>query len=332
MDPESEDLLASAATAAGSRQGHAHGPLTPEDDAVPPTSTRSRRDLCPGVLRPWPADDGALVRIRLVGGRVPSVALAGLAEVARAYGDGRLHLTGRANLQLRALPWADPTQSTDPATGPSGGMLPEAVVAAVEATGLLPSRSHELGRNVMVSPFTGLAGGRADLRRVAEELDERLRSDPALADLPGRFLHVLDDGRGDLLGRSADLGLVALDAMSAQLRVGDAWGPVVGLAEAARRLADLATRFLGVRGDGPTAPWHVTELDAPLLAPLPRDPRVPAPGERAAYGPQPGGDHVAVPDGVLEADLVRRLVAPGRELVVTPWHGVVVPDVPGEPG
>ncbi len=322
MDPESEDLLASAATAAGSRQGHAHGPLTPEDHAVPPTSTRSRRDLCPGVLRPWPADDGALVRIRLVGGRVSAAALAGLAQVADEYGDGRLHLTGRANLQLRALPWADPT------TGPSGGALPEEVVAAVEATGLLPSRSHELGRNVMVSPFTGLAGGRADLRPVAEALDEQLRSEPALADLPGRFLHVLDDGRSDLLGRAGDLGLVVLDDRTAQLRVGEAWGPVVGLDEAPQRLAELATQFLGVRGDGPSAPWHVAELDAPLLDAVPRDPRVPAPGERAAYGPQPGGDHVAVPDGVLDADLVRQLVAPGRELVVTPWHGVVVPDAP----
>ncbi|ROR90289.1 nitrite reductase [Nocardioides aurantiacus] len=280
-----------------------------------PTSTRSRRDLCPGVLRPWAADDGALVRVRLVGGRVPAASLAGLAAVARTHGDGRLHLTGRANLQLRALPWSDPTT----------GALPDEVVAAVEATGLLPSRSHELGRNVMVSPFSGLAGGRADLRPVADELDELLRADPALADLPGRFLQVLDDGRGDLVDRGTDLGLVALDERTGQLRVGDAWGPVVTLTEAPRLLVDLAARFLAVRGTGPTAPWHVEELDAPLHPAGPRDPRVPAASERAAYGPQSGGDHVAVPDGVLDADLVDRLVAPGRELVVTPWHGVVVP-------
>ncbi|KQT94270.1 nitrite reductase [Marmoricola sp. Leaf446] len=286
-----------------------------------PTSTRSRRDLCPGVLRPWSADDGALVRVRLVGGRVPAASLAGLAEVARTYGDGRLHLTGRANLQLRALPWADP----------AGGALPDEVVAAVEATGLLPSRTHELGRNVMVSPFSGLAGGRADLRPVADELDALLRADAALADLPGRFLQVLDDGRGDLVDRGTDLGLVALDEHDGQLRVGDAWGPVVALDEAPRRLADLASRFLATRGSGRTAPWHVEELDAPLLAATQRDPRVPAAGARAAYGPQAGGDHVAVPDGVLDRGLVDRLVAPGRELVVTPWHGVVVP-APTSPG
>jgi precorrin-3B synthase len=37
---------------------------------------------------------------------------------------------------------------------------------------------------------------------VATELDERLRADRILARLPGRFLFVLDDGRGDRVGRS----------------------------------------------------------------------------------------------------------------------------------
>ena len=141
-----------------------------------PAAERVRRDLCPGVLRPWPAADGALVRIRLVGGRLSPDELAALSRVAVEHGDGDVHLTGRANLQLRGLP-----SSAD-------GSLPEEVVSAVERTGLLPSRSHELVRNIMVSPLSGHAGGRVDLWPVARELDERLCSDAALSTLAGRFL------------------------------------------------------------------------------------------------------------------------------------------------
>lgn len=244
------------------------------------SSVRSRPDLCPGVFRPWAADDGALVRLRLIGGRISAGSLTALSELAGQYGDGDVHLTSRANLQLRGLP-----------SGSDG--LTDEVVEAIESTGLLPSRSHELVRNVMVSPQTGLSGGRSDLRPVATELDERLCADPVLAELPGRFLFVLDDGRGDLFDRSTDLGLVALDETTAQLRVGShAWGPVVALPDdAARELTSLAKRFLGARGSGP-------------------------------HAARPVG---AAPGGVVDAALATRLAAHGCELVVTPWHGVLVP-------
>ena len=279
---------------------------------MPLPAARTRRDRCPGVLRPWPADDGALARVRLAGGRLPATALAGLAAVSRQYGDGLVHLTGRANLQLRALPW-------------DGDRLPEEVVAAVEATGLLPSRRHELARNLMSSPLSGLAGGRADVRPVVRELDERLCARPNLGDLPGRFLFVLDDGRGDLLGRETDLGAVVLDEATAQLRVGAAWGPVVGLGALAEALVDLADRFLRERGDGPTTPWHVDELDGPLATAVAGDPRMPAPADPPAYGDHGGAMHVAVPDGVLGPDFSAELAGSAHDLVVTPWHGVVVP-------
>jgi precorrin-3B synthase len=281
-----------------------------------PSSTvhpqRSRRDRCPGVFRPWPAGDGGLVRLRLIGGRLTGSSLEALGEVARRYGDGDVHLTRRANLQLRAMPT-------------EGEGLPDEVVEAIAATGLLPSRTHELVRNVMVSPQSGLAGGRTDLRPLAEELDGRLCEDEKLASLPGRFLFVLDDGRGDLVDRTCDLGLVALDETSAQLRVGGDWGPVVPLAEAPAELLELARRFLVVRGGGADAPWHVEELDEPLAPSIDADPRVPLGCPPLPYGTVEGGTHVAVPDGVLDPAGQQRL-APHAELVVTPWHGVLVPD------
>lgn len=311
MDPESEDLLALAVIAARSMPGDAQS-LRPPRMLMPPFPSRTRRDLCPGVLRPWPAEDGALVRVRLVGGRLTAAALIELAAVAASYGDGDLHLTARANLQLRGLPLEH-------------GALPAEVVAAIERTGLLPSRAHDLARNVVVSPLTGLVGGRADLRPVASALDTGLVADPALGGLPGRFLFVLDDGRGDVLDRGVDsgvdLGLVALDANRAQLRHGSTgWGRIVPLADAPAALLDLARRFLDIRGDEVTAPWHVDELPVPLTDDDPRDPRTHVQADPPPYGP----GHVAVPDGVLAPELVRRLTAPNHDLVVTPWRSVVV--------
>lgn len=295
---------------------------------TPPPRRRTRADLCPGVLRPWPADDGALVRLRVPGGRLAPATLSALADVAARYGDGRVHLTSRANLQLRGLPATD-------------GRLDEAVVAQIAATGLLPSATHELVRNIVVSPLTGLAGGRADLRPVTDRLDAGLRADPVLAQLPGRFLFVLDDGRGDVVDRECDLGLVALDPSTAQMRVGSVWSDVAPLAAAAERLLGLARSFVDARGSGPGAPWHVRELDHDLVPAHPADPRLPSPAKPAdpadsanpadsaapgAVGGSPARvEVVAVPDGVLTPGDLARVTAPDvAELVLTPWRGVVV--------
>jgi precorrin-3B synthase len=264
------------------------------------TRTRTRPDQCPGVFRPWAAEDGNLVRLRLAGGLLPARGLRALSEVATSYGDGDVHVTGRANLQLRGL----------------GEITPE-VVAAIEATGLLPSRSHELARNLLSSPQTGLAGGRTDLRPVVAELDRLLCADPRLAALPGRFLFVLDDGRGDLLDRPNDLGLVALDDRFAQLRVGDGWGAVVALDEAPAALLDLARAFLSTR----STQWHVSELPTPLADVAGPDRRLPELAPPLPYGVVPGGEHVPAPDGIVDPVLGTL----DLDLVVTPWRGVLVP-------
>lgn len=273
---------------------------------------RSRPDRCPGIVHPWPAYDGGLVRIRVPGGQVRLSALRALAAVADQYGDGRVRLTGRANLQVRAMPLG------------ADGTLAEPALAALEATGLLPSREHDRVRNVLVSPQTGLTGGRADLRPVLAALDALLLGEPALAALPGRFLLTLDDGRGDLADRHKDLGLVALDGERAQLRVGEAYGDVVALADAPAALAALAHRFLAARGTGPDAAWHVDELAAPLVVPA----GVAAGADVATgplpFGPVPGGEHVAVGDDGLTLSTIAGWTA--GTVVVTPWHGVLIPE------
>lgn len=267
---------------------------------------RTRADLCPGVFRPWPAEDGSLVRLRVPGGQLSRTSLAALVAIAEEYGDGHVHLTSRANLQLRALPTP----------------LPGSFVDAVQAAGLLPHPSHELVRNIMCSPLTGLAGGRADLRPVVAELDERLCATPSSANLPGRFLFVLDDGRGDVVDRPLDLGLVALSADLVQLRLGSrAWGPVVPLGEAAARLAGLALAFLRVRGEGPTAPWHVDELPSTFES-SPRDPRTEVSSAPPAGAVSPAVRVIEVPQGLVHADVLAGI--DGERLVVTPWRSLVV--------
>ncbi|MCT2278209.1 sulfite reductase subunit beta [Micromonospora chalcea] len=286
---------------------------------------RTRRDLCPGLLRPWIADDGALVRVRVPGGIVPTAALCALVEVARAHGDGAVHLTSRANLQVRGLEH-------------DGGRLPETVVADVIATGLVPSTSHELVRNILASPLTGRSGGRADLHPVVAGLDARLRAEPRLTALTGRFLFVLDDGRGDLVSRDLDLGLVALDSDTAQLRAGtSAWGPVIRLDEAAAALTGLAVRFAGLAGDRPDSPWHVDELSgagAALLGTVldrAERTRVSTPPPALGRIVQDDGRvtaHLAAPGGRVDAPLLEEIRALGAdEIVVTPYRTLLVPDL-----
>lgn len=257
------------------------------------------------------------MRLRLIGGRVAASSLRALVDVAEEYGDGRVHVTGRANLQLRGLPSA------------SEGLAAE-VLDAIEATGLLPTRTHELVRNVMASPALDRPDARWDA--VLDELDRLLRADPELAHLPGRFLFVLDDGRGDLIDRSCDLGLVVVAPRECQLRIGDRWGPVVPLDAAPAHLARLAREFVQVRGTGPAAPWHVVELpgwgrvpDTPGSVVLgqtalhPPDPRLPPPA-----GPLPYGErHLAVPEDGLDRAAIEAL--PDVPLIVTPWRGLLLP-------
>ncbi len=286
---------------------------------------RGYPDRDPGVLRPWIARDGALIRLRLVGGQLDSEDLRRVVRLAVARADGAVYLTTRANLQLRGMEHAE------------GQLLPEAV-EEIAQTGLFPAPIHDLVRNIIVSPMTGRVGGRADLRPVARSLDAALCADSELAALPGLFWFSLDDGTGDVMHRSLDVGLVALDADTAQVRVGSTrWDAVVALTDAPALLLELASRFLMVRGSGRSALWHVDELPAKGLEIVEdeyeRDARtlVPLP-EPLGFGPLEQDDgrhavHVEVRDGVLDPSFALALADLAPTVVLTPWRTLVVPDV-----
>lgn len=274
---------------------------------------RTRIDRCPGVSRPWIADDGALVRLRVPGGRWNRVHE--LIEVAEAFGDGAVHLTSRSNVQIRGIEH-------------NATCVPDAFIEAVRSLGFLPSISHELVRNIMMSPLSGVLGGRADLRPIAAQLDDALCREPRLAALSGRFLFVLDDGRGDIAHRRLDLGIVAVSSTRAQLRFGsEGWGEVSSLNKVTDRLIELALRFAEERGTGPAAAWHVDELNRPLAPPMEPDPRVRVRSDPPAFGwlSQDNGKsahHIQVPDGRVTSEFATDL--PGS-VIVTPWQSVVVP-------
>ncbi|WP_051715314.1 cobalamin biosynthesis protein CobG [Streptomyces bikiniensis] len=205
---------------------------------------RERGDACPGALRLHSADDGHLARLRLPAGLLTSRQVEVLADAAEALGDGRISVTSRGNAELRGL---------------AGGCGAELAALLAEA-GLLPSPTHERVRNIVASPASGLDGlGAADVQLWARELDERLCAAPWAAALSGRFLFVLDDGRGDVTGLGGDVTLVAADPGTALLHLGGRTVRVAA-ADAPRAALAAARAFLtAARGAG-TGAWRVREL------------------------------------------------------------------------
>lgn len=286
----------------------------------PTRRVRSGADRCPGLSRPFTAADGAIVRFRLPGGRVSVRAFRAVLRLAADHGQPMVHLTSRGNLQVRGLP--------EP--------LPEETAAAARDTGLIPSSSHELVRNIVCSPMTGLDDvGRADLGELPDALDAALCADPDLAALPGRFLFALDDGRGDVLEQSFDLCYQALDAERGLVLVGDQdRGYPVPAAQAVSVLISLAREFLQVRSRLALPVWRIRELPGPLPS-LSAAASVPVPRMAPLAGARPVGRVanslvVGAPLGILPVPAAEGLLgvatALGCDQVrVTPWRTVVLP-------
>ena len=144
---------------------------------------------CPGALRPMESGDGLIVRLKIIGGIVDVRLAQEIARWARCWGNGQIDLSGRANLQLRGV---------SPRSLP---LLQDALAAA----GLLDSDERgEAVRNVISSPLAGLDPDAVlDVRPIARALEQRLASDSASHDLPGKFGFSIDDG-----------GLLGLDGVS----------------------------------------------------------------------------------------------------------------------
>lgn len=292
--------------------------------------TRRHGDACPGVLRPHPAADGGLVRIRVPGGLLDARQFRVLSQVAAEFGAGFLDLTSRGNVQLRGL---------------DEDVVPE-LAGRLSDAGLLPSTSHEKVRNIIASPLSGCDGaGVVHVAEQARALDRALCADPDLADLSGRFLFVLDDGRGDVAGLGGDVTALPVSADAVALLLGGVDSglrvPPTLVVEALLRAARV---FRAVRGESGSAAWRVAELSGAVpeitrslrseVATEPGDPVAPPPpGQHGPIGVLPGDGGcatlaAAAPFGRLSGEQLEAIVATTSGSVrLTPWRGVVLPHV-----
>ena len=286
---------------------------------VPPYGremTRTRdQDACPGALTVHQAADGALVRVRLPGGMIAAHQLEALAHAAAGLGSCTLELTARGNVQLRGLTATD------------------AVAEIIANAGLLPSATHERVRNIVASPLSGRVGGRGDVRDWVDKLDNAIQAEPELAALPGRFWFGIDDGRGDVSGLGADVGVHLLEDSVALLLAGRDTGVRLEPEIAVPIMVSVAKTFARIREKA----WRIAEL-ADTTALLETLTVSAAPGgtwppvTRAPVGwIHQVDDRVtlgaAVPLGVLSARVAEYLAATGAPLVITPWRSVLVCDL-----
>lgn len=307
---------------------------------VPPTSDadrgsgdpvvnreRSVADRCPGVLRLIEAADGYLARVRLPGGFITAVQLRTLATLAGEMGDGRIELTSRGNIQLRAL-------SGDDAARLTGVLM---------AAGLLPSLGHDRVRNILASPLAGLDSG-PDLAPFVAALDAELCARPRLASLPGRFLFAVDDGRGAVAALGADVTAVIRGGTAAvnRLAVGpdDAARPdeTARPDDVAAVMLGFAEAFLDERTALGSAAWRIADLPggAERVRAVVAE-RLGLPTATGSADTIPAvrpvgvtGNHAVLlaPLGRLTVGQVRWVAdqVTGRPVRVTPWRSVVLPD------
>jgi precorrin-3B synthase len=300
------------------------------------------------VLRLTEAADGHLARIRLPGGLIGAEQMRVLARLADELGDGRVELTSRGNVQLRGLA----AEAAEPLTD------------QLTRAGLLPSLSHDLVRNILASPLAGLDGG-TDLTAIIRALDAGLCARPRLAGLPGRFLFAVDDGRGDVASRGADVaaqiradgvmvnGLAVIrggatddaDAIvtvmlacaeafldEAAAQGGTAWR-IADLPDGAERVRAAVAARLGLAGDAVAG-------DAVAGDAVAGDAVAHDAGAGTAYRPVgvvgPGGTAAVLlaPLGRLTAAQLTWLAGhvTGRPARITPWRSIVLPDLPDAAG
>lgn len=219
----------------------------------------ARRGACPAFAAPMETGDGLLMRLVPADGTLTLAQVRGLAEAARAFGNGLLEVSARGSLQVR-------------------GLREDTVAALQDATRTLAIVPRE-GLPIDTSPLCGLdAAEIADARPLAR----RIRAEVARAGIAGRLgpkVSVVIDGGGSIRldGLKADVRLEAEPVGADVLwTLNGAGAPLPEAAAAERAVALLAqiavigpsARATDLWGTGDKAARVVRERARPPIGPI----------------------------------------------------------------
>ena len=249
---------------------------------------------CPGALRPMPAGDGLLLRIRPRGSRLDAGQVAVLAEISGIFGNGQVDLGSRATLQLRGI-----REETLPQVHRRLGTL-----------GLLDGDPRlEARRNIMVTPFWRDGCGTQALGR---ELEAALRDAP---DLPPKFGFAIDTGeRPALQDASADIRIERAGGDLLLRAYGMARGERVSRGTVTPRVLDVLEWFAGT-GHRRMAQAVAAGIQPPLHADAAPDRQAPL---EAILRSAP---FLFAPFGAATSAALSELA--GHALRLTPWRAVL---------
>jgi precorrin-3B synthase len=304
------------------------------------TEPSDRRNACPGLSRMVMARDGAIARIKLPLGRVKADQVFALAEIAEEFATPAVELSIRSNFQLRAI-------------APEN--WEQAVTALYQAGFGADNPAADDIRNVMVSPTAGIDRDQmCDVTPLALQLLTTLENNTDYHALSPKFSFQIDGGEAcAIVSHPGDIWLTATDDGRhfafgfASPPDGTALGRIeadhaLPLVEAVLRM--FLARFKDVARmkqlfEVIAVEEFLNELTASLPFPIEpashwqrREPRARA--HLGAHIQADGRFYIgAMPLlGRLDTTQLRALSAlsqnvSGGEIRLTPWQGVVLPNV-----
>lgn len=153
---------------------------------------------CPGLFHAIPAQDGFLSRLRIPGGSLSRPQCEAIATLADQFSDGFVQVTNRANLQIRGMASAIPSQALH-------------LLQSLELASPIPAT--DAVRNIMGSPTAGIdPHARLDTHSLVMDWNRLLMHRADLAVLSPKFSVCLDGGEAvSVRDRPNDITLSATE-------------------------------------------------------------------------------------------------------------------------